>query len=121
MLLLYLGTPLRGIALASATNMAAVLFFLTGGVVLAAGPAAGPWPWRLLARPFVVALVPALSCGGVIVLLRVAILSGEPLAETVFQDGLGRAAVVYQAGVFAGLIAGAVRQVVRRRKPVREG
>ncbi|MER7004527.1 hypothetical protein ABT297_15965 [Dactylosporangium sp. NPDC000555] len=121
MLLLYAGEPLRGIALASTTNMAAVLFFLVGGVVLAAGAGTGSLLWRLLARPFAIALVPALACWSVIVLLRVAILADEPLAETVFQDGFGRAVVVYQAAAFAGLVAGAVRWVAYRLTAVREG
>ncbi|MGI5238539.1 hypothetical protein [Dactylosporangium sp. CA-139066] len=121
MLLLYAGTPLRGIALASATNMATVLFFLVGGVVLAAAAGTGPWPWRLLARPFTVALVPALSCWCVIVALRVAILTGEPFAETVLHDGFGRAVVVYQAAVLAGLVAGALRWVASRLTALREG
>ncbi|MEV6923708.1 hypothetical protein AB0M46_04205 [Dactylosporangium sp. NPDC051485] len=120
MLLLYAGTPLRGIALASATNMAAVLFFLVGGVVLAASAGTGPWLW-LLARPFAVALVPALSCWCAIVLLRIVILTDEPVAETVFQDGFGRAIVVYQAATLAGLVAGAVRWVAYRLTAVREG
>jgi hypothetical protein len=122
MLLLYAGTPLRGIALASATNMAAFLFFLTGGLVLACRATPGSLPRRLLVRPLLVALVPALSCWIVVVVLRVVILSGEPLAETVFQDGFGRAAVVYQSVAVAGAVAGLVRWITHRligRKPLR--
>ncbi|MBE1584513.1 hypothetical protein ACFPOI_31030 [Nonomuraea angiospora] len=121
MLLLYAGTPLRGIALASATNMAAVLFFLVGGVVLAAGAGAGAWTWRLLVRPFAVAAIPAVACWCVIVLLRIVILTGEPLSESVFQDGLGRAVVVYQASVLAGIASGAIRWVAHRLNVSREG
>ena len=46
-------------------------------------------------------------------------LPDEPLAETVLQDGFGRAAVVYQASAVAGLVAGAVRWVVHRVRFVR--
>src|SRR5262245_52766046 len=87
MLLLYAGRPLVGIALASATNMAAFAFFLAGGAVLAwrAASAPAPW-WAVVVRPALVALIPGLACWIVIIVLRQAILAGEPLAETVFQD-----------------------------------
>ncbi|MFG3423726.1 hypothetical protein [Micromonospora sp. NPDC047730] len=114
MLLLYAGRPLAGIALASATNMAAFAFFLVGGAVLVCRTASAPAPrWAIVVRPALVALIPALACWIVIIVLRQAILANEPLSETVFQDGYGRSIVVYQFAALIGVVAETVLRIRR--------
>jgi hypothetical protein len=120
MLLLYAGRPFRGITAASATNMSAFVFFLVGGVVLAASTVTGASLLRVVVRPPVLGLVPALACWSAVVLLRRALLAGEPLAETVFQDGLGRSIGVYQATVVVGFVAEGLVWIARRASPAAE-
>ncbi|MFC7549169.1 hypothetical protein [Plantactinospora sp. GCM10030261] len=124
MLLAYAGQPLHGIAGASAINMTMFVFFLVGGVVLAVREASGRHLWHVLVRPPLIATVPALGCWVVVILLRQAILAREPLAETVWQDGLGRALAVFQLVSVVGVVAETVCWVVRRvaaARPRRSG
>ena len=114
MLILYAGEPLRGIALASATNMSVFVFCLVGGAVSAYRAAGGVSLWWALVRALTGGLVPALLCWLAVVLLRQAILADEPLAESVFQDGFGRSIVVYQVAVAVGLLTAIVKWTVHR-------
>jgi hypothetical protein len=114
MLLLYAGEPLRGIALASATNMSIFVFCLIGGAVSAYRSAGGVPLWWAPVRALTGGLVPALLCWLVVVLLRQAILADEPLAESVLQDGFGRSIVVYQVAAAVGLVTAIVKWAVHR-------
>jgi hypothetical protein len=115
MALLYAGEPVRGIALASATNMAAVVFFLVGGIGTASGAcAASSWS-RFAAASVAGAVIAAVLCWATVVLLRVLILSDEPFRETVLEDGFGRALVVFEGSALVGIVSGALRRLARRR------
>ncbi|WP_203990320.1 hypothetical protein [Sphaerisporangium rufum] len=109
MLLLYAGQPFRGIVAASATNMALVAFFLIGGIFFAIREATGQGGSALV-RPLVAGLVPFAGCLVLVVVLRQIFLSDEPFFESLLQDGLGRAVIVYPPAVVAGYIAEAVKR-----------
>ncbi|WP_433245989.1 hypothetical protein ACQPYK_44445 [Streptosporangium sp. CA-135522] len=109
MLLLYAGKPLRGIALASAVNMACVAFFLIGGMFFAARLATGQGPGALI-RPLIAGIVPFVGCLLVVVISRQLTLPDEPFSESFLQDGLGRAVIVYPPAVVIGYVAEFVKR-----------
>ena len=118
---LYAGEPARGIALASATNMAAVAFFLVGGIGASAGPRPeSSWP-RFVVASLVGAAIAAVLCWVVVVILRVVILPREPFAETLLEDGFGRAVIVFEGSSVAGIVVGSLRRIAHRVTARRAG
>ncbi|WP_214413918.1 hypothetical protein [Sphaerisporangium fuscum] len=116
MLLLYSGRPLRGIALASALNMATVAFFLVGGMFFAARLATGRGTGAFV-RPLVAGLVTFLGCLIVVLVTRQLTLPDESFGTSLTEDGFGRAIVVSPPAVVVGFIAEAFKRARLAARP----
>lgn len=103
----------RGINGFSTTNFGWLAFTLVGGVVLAwrlARRQHGWLPWRLLASPVMSFIV----CFIAVTLMGIAFLPGQPVAETMTTDALGRSFWVALLVAVMGVVCETLWFVVRR-------